>query len=250
MSRELSEAEKAFAAEVKGNVEGLGRDPVMKDLTAQWFRRSTDHKYSYNFRWMGRPLIQYPQDMVALQEIVWDTQPDIILETGIAHGGSLIYSASLLRLLGGDHRKVIGIDIEIRPHNRKAIEEHPMAPMIEMIEGSALDQAVVDQATALIPEGARVMVLLDSNHTHDHVLGELRLYAPLVTPGCYCVVYDTVVEDLPAEFSDDRPWGPGDNPKTAVHAYLKETDAFQIDHALEDKIQITVAPDGWLKRVR
>lgn len=250
MSKPPTEAEQAFAREVEENVAGLGRDAVMKDLTGQWFRRSTDHRYSYNFRWMGRPIIQYPQDMVALQEIVWDTRPDVIVETGIAHGGSLVYSASLLRMLGGEHRRVIGIDIDIRPHNRAAMEAHPLAGMIDMIEASSIEPSTLADVKSRISDGSRVMVLLDSNHTHDHVLEELRLYAPLVTPGCYCVVYDTIVEDLPAEFSAARPWGPGDNPKTAVHAYLKEDDRFEIDRAIEDKIQITVAPDGWLKRVR
>jgi cephalosporin hydroxylase len=196
---------------------------------------------------MGRPIIQYPQDMIAMQEILWDVRPDLIIETGIAHGGSLVYYASLCQLMG--HGEVLGIDIDIRPHNRAAIESHPMAGRIRMLEGSSIDAGMVERVREAA-RGKRVLVVLDSNHTHAHVLAELEAYAPLVSVGSYCVVFDTVVEDMPSDAFPDRPWGVGDNPKTAVHAFLARDDRFEIDRDIEAKIQITVAPDGYLKRVR
>jgi cephalosporin hydroxylase len=196
---------------------------------------------------MGRPIIQLPQDMMAMQELIWRIKPDLVIECGIAHGGSIIYYASLLELQG--HGEVLGIDRDIRAHNREAIESHPMIKRISMIEGSSLDPAVVEQVRQAAV-GKKVIVVLDSNHTHEHVLEELRLYAPLVSVDSYCVVMDTVVEDMPADAFPDRPWGPGDNPKTAVWAYLKENDDFEIDQAMQDKLLITVASDGYLRRVR
>lgn len=220
-------------------------------------------KYMYNFAWFGRPIIQYPQDMIAVEEIVWKTKPDLIIETGIAHGGSLIFSASLLALLDmceaiesgstldpvRSKRKVIGIDIDIRDHNRRAIEAHPMASRIEMIQGSSIHVDVIDRVQRLAAGFQRVLVCLDSNHTHSHVLAELEAYAPLTTVGSYCIVFDTLVEDVPKDLYPDRPWGPGDNPKTAVHHYLRSHQEFVIDHSIHDKLLITVAPDGFLRRV-
>ncbi len=219
-------------------------------------------RYSYGFTWLGRPVIQYPQDIVAVQELIWAVRPDLIIETGIAHGGSLILSASLLALLdlcdastagttidpGQSQRKVVGIDVEIRPHNRAAIESHPLAPRIEMIEGSSIDAAVIAAVHERAKSASTVMVFLDSNHTHDHVLAELVAYAPLVTPGSYCVVFDTIVEHMPKSMFPDRPWGPGNNPKTAVHEFLSSHPEFTIDSTIPDKLLITVAPDGYLRR--
>jgi cephalosporin hydroxylase len=210
-------------------------------------RESIEAKYSYNFRWMGRPIIQYPQDMIAMQEIVWDVRPDLIIETGIAHGGSLVYYASLCELMG--HGEVLGIDIDIRAHNRVAIETHPMFKRISLLQGSSTDPAIVSHVNRLAA-GKRVLVVLDSNHTHDHVLSELQAYAPLVSVGSYCIVFDTVVEDLPPGLYPTRPWDVGNNPKTAVHAFLQADDRFEIDRDVEAKIQITVAPDGYLRRTR
>lgn len=241
------------------------RDHVaLCDAAGQFMEQSILPYYSYNFAWMGRPIIQYPQDMAAMQELIWSVRPDLIIETGIAHGGSLIFSASLLAILdltdgivaGGmidpvtSSRKVLGIDIDIRPHNRDAIEAHPMASRIEMIQGSSIDDRIVDQVKAFAKNYKRVMVLLDSNHTHDHVRAELEAYAPLVSLGSYCVVFDTIVEDLPAAMFPDRPWGPGDNPKTAVFDYLKDHPEFEINKMIDNKLLISVAPDGYLKRVR
>ncbi len=206
-------------------------------------------KYSYNFTWMGRPIIQYPQDIIAMQELIWKIKPDLIIETGIAHGGSLIFYASMLELIGGEG-KVLGVDIDIREHNRKEIVKHPMYKRISLIEGSSINPSVAEQVYTYAKDVGRVLVCLDSNHTHDHVLRELELYAPLVTVGSYCVVFDTVIQDLPDELFPDRPWGKGNNPKTAVWEFLKTNDVFMIDNDIWRKLLISVAPDGYLKRVK
>lgn len=210
-------------------------------------------KYSYHFEWLGRPVIQYPQDILAMQQIIWEVKPDLIIETGIAHGGSLIFSASMLELIAsctGSEGEVLGIDIDIRPHNRKAIEEHPMFKRISMIQGSSIAAEIIAQVKEKAKGKKRILVCLDSNHTHDHALAELEAYAQLTTVGSYCVVMDTVIEDMPAEMFPDRPWGPGNNPKTAVWEYLKSHSEFEIDKTIQNQIMITVAPDGYLKRVR
>ncbi|NWA00902.1 cephalosporin hydroxylase family protein [Pseudomonas gingeri] len=240
-------AMQAFEAECQAEIAAQGQDEKLQGLAREFFNESAKHKYSYHFSWMGRPIIQLPQDMMAMQEIIWQVKPDLVIECGIAHGGSIIYYASLLELQG--HGEVLGIDRDIRPHNREAIESHPMSKRISMIEGSSIELSTVEQVRKAA-EGKRVILVLDSNHTHDHVLEELRLYAPLVSVGSYCVVMDTVVEDMPPEFFPDRPWGPGDNPKTAVWAYLEENRDFEIDKQLENKLLVTVAPDGYLRRVR
>lgn len=210
-------------------------------------------KYSYNFFWMGRPIIQYPTDIVRIQQLIWDVKPDLIVETGIAHGGSLILSASILELLalGGGARDahVVGIDVDIRPHNRSAIFAHPMSRRITMIEGSSTDPAVVSQIVERTRQATRTMVFLDSNHTHDHVLSELQLYAPLVSKGSYCVVFDTVVENLPAGTVNDRPWDKGNNPMTAVDEFLRDNSDFVIDHEIDSQLLISAAPRGYLRRV-
>lgn len=219
----------------------------LRDAAAAFNVASNRDKYSYNFSWMGRPIIQYPQDMIAMQELIWTIKPDLIIETGIAHGGSLIYYASLLELIGKG--EVLGIDIDIREHNRREIEAHPMFKRIEMLQGSAIDEALVAEVARRAEGKETIMVCLDSNHTHDHVLRELELYAPFVTVGSYCVVFDTIVEDMPRG-AYDRPWDVGNNPKTAVWEYLKANDNFEIDHSIDNKLLISVAPEGYLKRVR
>lgn len=237
----------SFDDDVTTRIRELRENTALKARATDFMRDSIGAQYSYNFKWMGRPIIQYPQDMMAMQEILWDVRPDLIIETGIAHGGSLVYYASLCELLG--HGEVLGIDIDIRPHNREAIEAHTMFKRIQLMQGSSTDPALVAQVHAMAA-GKKVLVVLDSNHTHDHVLAELQAYAPLVSVGSYCVVYDTVVEDLPPGLYPDRPWDVGNNPKTAVHEYLRQDDRFEIDRDIEAKIQITVAPDGYLRRVR
>jgi cephalosporin hydroxylase len=244
----MNEIEK-FKEEVRANIQGLISDHDLQALSRIWVREISRHKYAYNFTWMGRPIIQFPQDMVAIQEIIWATKPDLIIETGIAHGGSLIYYASLLEMMGLDSY-VLGIDIDIREHNRAEIDAHPMRKRIEMIQGSS----IAPDTVAIVAEHAKgkksVLVVLDSNHTHDHVLQELKLYSPFVTVDNYLVVCDTLVEDMPEDLITDRPWGKGNNPKTAVWEFLKASPQFEIDKAIEAKILITVASDGYLKRVR
>ena len=240
---------KIFKKECEERVKSYPKNKVLMDASASFRDGTIDAKYSYNFSWMGRPIIQYPQDIMAMQEIIWQVKPDLIIETGIAHGGSLIFYASMLELLGKDGR-VVGIDIDIRTHNRFEIEKHPMVKRITMFEGSSIDDEIVERVRDLAKDKKSVMVVLDSNHTHGHVSDELRLYSPLVTIGNYCVVFDTIVEDLPDDSFPDRPWGKGNNPKTAVWEFLKENDSFEIDHTLEHKLLITAAPDGFLKRVK
>jgi cephalosporin hydroxylase len=221
----------------------------MRSLSNEWLVESCKLRYSYNFTWLGRPIIQFPQDILAMQELIWQVKPDLIVETGIAHGGSLVFYASLLHLLDNGGR-VLGIDIDIREHNRAAIEAHPMSKHIDMIEGSSVDSSIVSQVLERANGKKKILVTLDSNHTHEHVLQELQLYSPLVSKESYLVVFDTVVEDMPSDFFPDRHWGKGDNPKTAVHEFLLSNDRFEIDHDLEYKLLITVAPDGYLKCIK
>jgi len=259
----MNEIEK-FNAEVQQNIDGLMNDVDVQAFSRIWVREIARHKYAYNFTWMRRPIIQVPQDMVAMQELIWSINPDLIIETGIAHGGSLIFSASMLAQLDMceaietgktldpkiSHRKVLGIDIDIRAHNRAAIEAHPMASRIQMIQGSSIAPEIIEQVHAIAANYSRVLVCLDSNHTHDHALAELEAYAPLTSKDSYCVVFDTIIEDMPADMFPDRPWGPGNNPKTAVWEYLKTHPEFEIDKSIQHKLLITVAPDGYLKRIR
>jgi cephalosporin hydroxylase len=239
-----------FDQEKTGNIAALGRDENAKTTALKFMMDTAPHKYTYNFTWLGRPIIQYPQDIVALQEIIWQVKPDLIIETGIAHGGSLILSASILQLIGGDGH-VLGVDIDIREHNKKEIESHPMAPRISMVQGSSVDESTIGQVYEFAKGRKNILVILDSNHTHEHVLQELQAYAPLVTKGSYLIVFDTAVEDVPEDFDwGGRPWGKGNNPKTAVWEFLKSNDNFVIDKAVDNKLLISVGPDGYLKRVR
>lgn len=244
----------SFDKEVKERIDAMGRDEPLKASAQAFMKASVSPKYSYNFSWMGRPIIQYPQDMIAMQEIIWAVKPDLIIETGIAHGGSLIFSASMLELIaacdGVEGGEVLGIDIEIRPHNRKAIEEHPMFKRISMIEGSSIAPDVIAQVREKASGKKRILVCLDSNHTHAHVLAELNAYGPLTSVDSYCVVFDTLIEDMQESAYPDRPWGKGDNPKTAAWEWLKTHSEFEIDKSIHQKLLITVAPDGYLKRIR
>ncbi len=223
-------------------------DNKLKSLTRDWFLESCRYQYSYRFSWLGRPIIQYPQDVMAIQEIIWNVNPDLIIETGIAHGGSLIFHASILELIGGNG-EVLGIDIDIHKHNREAIEKHPMFNRITMIEGSSTDEDMVKKVYEFAKDKRRILVILDSNHTHDHVRNEMELYSPLVTKDSYLIVLDTVIEDMPDDFFPDRPWGQGNNPKTAVREFLKDNNRFTVDKQIEEKLMITVAPEGYLKCV-
>jgi len=236
-----------FEATNARKIAEMSQDPRLAEQSRDWILAVAPYQYTYHFTWLGRPIIQLPQDIVALQEIIWKVKPKYIVETGIAHGGSLIFSASMLQLIGGEGR-VIGVDIDIRAHNRAAIEEHPMAHRIDLIQGSAIDPAIVAQVKERVKDGP-VIVILDSNHTHEHVLAELEMYSPLVKKGSYLIVMDTLVEDMPKELYPDRPWGPGDNPKTAVREFLKTNKRFEVDAPFEAKLLLTVAPEGYLKCV-
>lgn len=252
----------AFREERTRSARELARDPEFRRKSLAWLEHACKEKYPYNFTWLGRPIIQFPQDIVAMQEVVWAVKPDLIIETGIAHGGSLILSASLLTMLDvceaiesgnlldprRSRRRIVGVDIDIRAHNRAAIETHPMSHMITLVEGSSIASETIAQVHKIAKDYRRILVCLDSMHTHDHVLAELEAYATLVAPGSYICVFDTMIEDLPKGLYDDRPWDVGNNPKTAVHAWLKKNPGFAIDRDVEDKLLITVAPDGFLKR--
>jgi cephalosporin hydroxylase len=238
-----------FAEEVASNIEGLRNDEDLQALSRIWLRLAGKHRYSYNFSWLGRPIIQHPTDVLALQEIIWKVKPDLIIETGIAHGGSLIFSASMLELLGGDGR-VIGIDIDIRAHNRAEIEKHPMSKRVTLLEGSSTSPEIIAELKHLTRGRKQIMVILDSNHTHDHVASELALYSSFVTKDSYLVVLDTIIEDMDADAHPDRPWGKGNNPKTAVWDFLKTSDRFEVDRNIEAKLLVTVAPDGYLRCVK
>lgn len=236
-------------ARVADNVRGLREDRELRARSLAWMCEAGRHGYSYNFRWLGRPVIQYPQDLMALQELMWSIQPSLVIETGVAHGGSVIFHASMLELIGGDGQ-VIGVDIDIRQHNRVEIERHRMFSRITLIEGSSTDPATVSRVHELAQGRRPVMLILDSHHGHDHVLSELRLYSPLVTKGSYLVVFDTSIEDTPDAYFVGKPWDKGNNPKTAVHEFLRSTDRFEIDEDIESKLLVTACPDGYLRCVK
>lgn len=244
-----------FRKEQEENIRAMTQDRNTKRIGRLFLDHVTDYKYGYYFTWMGRPIIQYPQDMVVLQELIMSVQPDLIIETGIAHGGSLIFSASMLELLDcfapdpQIKREVLGIDIDIRPHNRAAIEAHPMYHRITMLEGSSIAPEIMEQVYKMAKSHSNIMVLLDSCHTHEHVLSELELYAPLVSLGSYLVAYDTIVE-FEDKTHEDRPWGKGNNPYTAVQEFLGHHPEFQVDESIENKSVLTSCPGGWLKRIK
>jgi len=229
-------------------IKAMSNDKALLETTKKWFLDGFKYEYSYHFKWLGRPIIQYPQDIIALQEIIWKAKPDMIIETGIARGGSLIFYASILELIGKG--SIIGIDIKIHKNNRKELENHPFHKRIHIIEGSSVNKDVMRKVRELAKNKKRIMVILDSNHSHQHVLKELKLYSSLVTKGSYLVVFDTIIEDMPDSFCSNRPWGKGNSPKSAVKEFLKTNDRFRIDHELENKLLITVAPSGYLKCIK
>ena len=243
------DAVKQFEEERARRIASNGTNERLKRQATGFLQESLRAQYSYNFSWLGRPIIQYPEDLLAVQQIVWRVKPDLFIETGIAHGGSILYHASLLELLGGD-RRVLAIDIDIRAHNRAEIEAHPLFHRITMVEGSSLDEKIAEVVRAEAAKRSVVMLVLDSNHTHDHVLGELELYAPLVSVGSYAIVFDGIIEQMSDSFSSGRPWGPGDNPLTATRAFLAENADFVVDEEIDNQLLITAAPSGYLRRVR
>jgi cephalosporin hydroxylase len=251
-----------FDQDCRFEIAEMEQNSRLLEQSQDWMNVANTVKYSYHFSWLGRPIIQYPQDIVAMQELIWTVKPDLIIETGIAHGGSLIFSASMMALLdmceaakkgtSFDPRKssrhVLGIDIDIRKHNLEAIKAHPMESRISMIQGSSIETSVINEVRGFAQKFSRVLVCLDSNHTHEHVLAELQAYASLTSVGSYCVVFDTVIEDMPNSMFPDRPWGPGNNPKTAVRTFLLDHPEFVVDTSIPAKLQLTVAPDGYLRR--
>jgi len=252
-----------FEIEREERISSYAGETAWHAQSLDWLKAAFAHHYMYNFAWAGRPIIQLPTDMAVFQEIVWATRPDLIIETGIAHGGSLVMSASLLAMLdycdavenGGvvdpktARRRVLGIDIDIRAHNRDALTAHPLSAKIDMFEGSSISEEMIERVHGYARDYDRVLVCLDSNHTHDHVLAELNAYADLVTRDSYCLVFDTIIEDLPEDTFPDRPWAPGDNAKTAVHEFLSTHPEFEVDQEINQKLLISAAPDGWLKRI-
>jgi cephalosporin hydroxylase len=264
MTESTKDPIKAFIKECESNITNYSKDKDWQSNSRQWLEQAFKQKFMYNFSSLGLPIIQTPNDMVAMQEIIWKVKPDLIIEAGIAHGGSLVMSASILALLDmcdsieagtmlnpvASKRKVLGIDIDIREHNRKAIESNPMASRIQMIQGSSIEPNIIEQVKQFAKNYNRILVCLDSNHTHEHVMKELEAYAMLTSVGSYCVVFDTIVEDMPADIFPDRPWSPGNNPKTAVWQFLKTHFEFEIDKNIQSKLLITVAPDGYLKRIK
>lgn len=245
----MEDDRKAFLAERKARLAYSAPDERLRKASSDFFLTTVVAKYSYNFDWLGVPIIQYPQDIVAMQEIVWRVKPDLVIETGVARGGSIIFYVSMMKLLGKGGR-VVGVDIDIRPHNRDSIESHPLADCVSLIEGSSIDPDTVAKVAEHAKSAKRPLVILDSHHTHDHVLKELEMYSPFVKAGSYLVVFDTGVEVLPPELIVDRPWGPGDNPMTAVREFLSKNDRFEIDREVDAKLLVSVAPEGYLKCIR
>lgn len=242
-----SQAEILFAQEKKERLAAYAKDAQWREDTNAWVKSAFDKHYMYNFSWMGRPCIQFPQDMVAMQQLIWEIKPDLIIETGVAHGGSSVMYASMLELMGKG--KVISIDIDIRPHNRKALEEHSMFKRIELIESSSVAQDTVSYVAEQAKSAETVLVVLDSNHTHEHVLAELNAYAKLVSVGSYVVVFDTIIERLPQGFFDNRPWDVGNSPMTALDVFIELNPNFVVDEDYDNLMQISAAPRGYLKRV-
>lgn len=252
-----------FKEEVARRTADQANDELLRKAALEFLQASVGPKYSYNFHWLDRPIIQYPQDIVAIQELIWELRPDLVIETGIAHGGSLVLSASMLAMLdmceaikagktidpAQSRRRVLGVDIDIREHNRAALDMHPMRSRMEMMEGPSTEERVLGEVRQFSKDFGRILVCLDSNHTHDHVRAELEAYAPLVSVGSYCVVFDTLIEDMPHDTYSDRPWGPGNNPMTAVQDFLQAHSEYECDHAITDRLAISAARGGYLKRI-
>jgi len=240
--------DKEFEKRNSAFIKSMSNDKKFKEKTKAWFENSWKYEYQYHFRWLGLPILQYPQDIVATQELIWKVKPDLIIETGIARGGSIIYSASILELIGKG--EVIGIDIDIRKHNKKLIEKHPMMKRIKMIQGSSIDKKIINQVCKIAKGKKKVMIFLDSNHSHKHVLVEMKEYSSLVKKGSYIIVFDTMIEDVPKDFFQNRPWNKGNNPKTAVIEFLKKNNRFKIDKKIENKLMITACHSGFLKCIK
>jgi cephalosporin hydroxylase len=240
----------SFFDERNADIQRMGADHEFQKKSIEWMIHADRYKYTYNYTWMGRPIIKFPNDMVIQQELMWELKPDLVIETGIAHGGSIIFTASMMEMMGIDG-EVVGIDVDIRPHNRKEIESHPMMKRITMYEGDSVSDAVVETVRSHTKGKTCVMVILDSLHSHAHVYKELLAYAPMTTLGSYCILPDTFIEFFPkGYYSKTRPWDVGNNPHTAMKQFIAESDMFEIDRARTNKSMITETIDGYLKRVK
>lgn len=238
-----------FEAHKRAQALALGRDQSVFDGSVRYMLQLDPYDYSYLWSWMGVPIIQMPADVLATQEVIWATKPDIIIETGVARGGSVLFMASLLELIGKG--QVIGVDIDIRAHNRASIEQHPMSKRVTLIEGGSVDDDTLARVRAAIPAGARVMVVLDSDHSRDHVLAECKAYGQLVTPGCYMVVADTMIGHVEASEAPQKRskiWSKGDEPLSALRQYLAESDFFEVDEVLNGKLVLSSSPGGYIRR--
>jgi cephalosporin hydroxylase len=224
-------------------------DPAVIDASGALLNKSFEYGYYRNFKWLGRPIIQYPQDIVALQEVIWNYKPTLVVETGVAHGGSLTFYASILELIGGVG-EVVGVEIEFREHNRKATFAHPLAKRVSVIDGSSIDPDVIRRVQSIAEHHQRVMVILDSLHTHEHVLEELRQYSRFVRIGGPLIVFGTSVGRLNPDLDLNRSWNVEQNPASALREFMLENHKFEIDHEVNDKLLLTDAPDGYLRRVR
>lgn len=240
-----------FEAEKQHYIQEMGQDKSLFDLAVQLLLESDKYRYSYLWSWMGVPIIQRPADIIALQEVIWESQPDIIIETGVARGGSMVFFASMLALLGKNNGKVIGVDIDVRSHNKRTIMEHPMASRIELVEGSSIAEETIVQVRSRIPANASVMVVLDSNHSHDHVFAELELYSTLVTPKQSLVVADTILGFIPPEQTPtyySQVLAPGNEPLSALTRFLRDNDMFE-QHPINGKMIMSSTPNGFLRRL-
>jgi cephalosporin hydroxylase len=239
-----------FFSERKSDISKMYSDKKFFLLSIKWIKESIKYKYNYNFTWMGRPIIKYPNDMVVIQEIFWKVKPDLVIETGIAHGGSIIFSASLLKMMGIKKFKVIGIDIDIRKHNLKEILKHPMKKHLKLIEGSSVDKKIFNKIKSYAKNYKKILVILDSNHIHNHVLEELNIYSNLVSKNSYIILPDTYIEYLPNGTFPNRPWGKGNNPLSALKVFLKNNQKFKIDKFYSKKAMISEAFNGFIKKIK
>jgi cephalosporin hydroxylase len=245
----MTDIDPEFEARNRRFIDDMAADETLRELSLQWITRAVPHEYPYHFKWMGLPIIQHPVDMVAIQEIICRVRPQLIIETGVARGGSVVFYASLLELLANGGR-VVGVEIALRPHNRRAIDAHPMASRIDLIGGSSISPQVIEQVRSKAAGRAPVLVILDSNHTHGHVAEELELYGPLVTMSSYMIVLDTIIADLPKRVYPHKAYGPDSNPKAAVQQFLHRRTDFVVDQEFERKLLLSSAPSGYLRRVR
>ena len=237
-----------FEADKRRNARIQSQDRILRDIARDFIIQSDKCGYGYQWTWLGLPVIQMPQDIVLTQEIIWECKPDVIIETGIAWGGSVVLYASILQLIGKG--KVVGVDLNLMDHVTAQIMAYPFSERIHLYKGSSTHPDIVARVRSHIEPGQSVMLLLDSNHTHEHVLAELKLYAPLITKGQFLIVSDTVVDDIPPQGHRPRPWGPGNNPKTALVSYLKSTDRFVVDDYLNSKLMLTYSPEGYCRCVK